>query len=470
MEITPNSSSSNFSLKNTIKDKETNTSSNSKIQPYIQKTQTLKMDENKQFMHNSMGFRKTEKKGSAKFNNSLMKSNKKIDNKNITSSSNTKLLYEKIKKKTYTNNFKKSNETDYLKNQTFKFSGTFKKRESLPSRQIGQNKLNKFTNVNRKRKYTVKNSNNNNVNSKYMDNTNNQDFQKERRYSTNETHRPILSLDDIATSLNEMKEKRNKIINKFKKEKISSKEQAFYILSTSPVLRLCEQLIFSKSTKNIKKSITVEYILKNHNIFLNAKANELQNEIALCDKRINTPFIASKIADITLNFITSTDEQEFQNFDILEVNKDEVKHYYNYIKLLYILFNESYDDKTSGKNLKAKLFEKVKAKGFNHLRDYLYHIYIAKKGENNVISKIDIINNDIIKNSPNIFNIHETLKICRFIAFTNYLIKEIINYANNINDMFELKFRAQNLLDIVYEKIDKIQNKNKDMKSKEEVK
>jgi hypothetical protein len=99
LEITPNSSSSNFSLKNTIKDKETNTSSNSKIQPYIQKTQTLKMDENKQFMHNSMGFRKTEKKGSAKFNNSLMRSNKKIDNKNITSSSNTKLLYEKIKKK-----------------------------------------------------------------------------------------------------------------------------------------------------------------------------------------------------------------------------------------------------------------------------------------------------------------------------------------------------------------------------------
>ena len=95
------------------------------------------MDENKQYMHNSMGFRRTEKKGSAKFNNSLMKSNKKIDNKNITSSSNTKLLYEKIKKKTYTNNFKKSNETDYLKNQTFKFSGTFKKRESLPSRKIG---------------------------------------------------------------------------------------------------------------------------------------------------------------------------------------------------------------------------------------------------------------------------------------------------------------------------------------------
>ena len=73
MEITPNSSSSYFWLKNIIKDKETNTSSNSKIQPYIQKTSSTKVDENKQIMHNSTGFRKTEKKGSAKCNNSLMK-------------------------------------------------------------------------------------------------------------------------------------------------------------------------------------------------------------------------------------------------------------------------------------------------------------------------------------------------------------------------------------------------------------
>ena len=38
------------------------------------------------------------------------------------------------------------------------------------------------------------------------------------------------------------------------------------------------------------------------------------------------------------------------------------------------------------------------------------------------------------------------------------MIKEIINYANNIKDTFELKFRAQNFLDIVLGKIDKLQN------------
>ena len=344
------------------------------------------------------------------------------------------------------------------------------KKNSLPSNKAVSNKFNRFNNLTRKRKYTVKNVNNTNLELKFNNENNNNitEREKERRYSSNTVRRPILSLDDISTSYNEMKEKRNKIISKFKKEKISKKEQAFYILSTSPVLRLCEQIIFSR-TKNIKKVLSIENILKNHNIFLNAKANELQNEISLCEKTINTPFRASKIADITLNFITSMDEQEFKDFDILEINKYEINNYYNYIKLLCILFNENYDNKISGKNLKEKLFNKLKEKGFNYIRDYLYHIYIAKKEDNNIVSKIDIINNDIIKISPNLLNIHDTLKICRFIAFTNYLVKEIIAYGNNINDMLELKYRAQNLLDIVFEKIDKIQNKNKGLEKEKKI-
>ena len=459
LEITQNSSSSNFSLKNTIKDKETNTSSNSKTQSYIKKASAMKKDDNKQFFYNSINFRKDVNKPSGRINNTIINLNKKNDNKNI--SSNTKLLYEKMKKNTYTNNFKKN---EPKKNEIIK---SFKKRDSMPFNKTASIKINNRVNINKKRKYTVKNNNNNYFNSKY--NENNSIIEKERRFSTSEIHRPILSFDDISSSFNEMKEKRNKIIHKFKKEKISSKEQALYILSTSPFLRLCEQLIFANSTKNIKNVIKLENILNNHIIFLNAKANELQNEISLCEKRINTPFVASKIADITLNFITSTDEQEFKNYDVMEINKDEINNYYNYIKLLCILFNENYDNKISGKNLKEKLFNKLKEKGFNYIRDYLYHIYIAKKEDNNIVSKIDIINNDIIKISPNLLNIHDTLKICRFIAFTNYLVKEIIAYGNNINDMLELKYRAQNLLDIVFEKIDKIQNKNKGLEKEKKI-
>ena len=299
---------------------------------------------------------------------------------------------------------------------------------------------------------------------------NNVPTERNRPYSVtykNFSSNKVLSVDNIVNSYSEIKEKKDKIIKIFKNnKKITLKEESFYILATSPVLRLNEQLIFSRATKNIRNVLPINNILKNHNIFLNAKANELMKEIALCEKRIKMPFTASKIADITLNFITSLDEQEFRDFDILETNKEAIKIYYIYIKLLYVLLNISYDKDLEGKKLKNYLFEKIKKKGFKHLRDYLYYIYIAKKEDMNIMAKIDIINNEIVKKFPDILSFQENLKICRFTAFTIYLIKEIINYANNIKDTFELKFRAQNLLDIVMGKIDKIQNRNMKIKKK----
>ena len=130
------------------------------------------------------------------------------------------------------------------------------------------------------------------------------------------------------------------------------------------------------------------------------------------------------------------------------------------MKLLYILFNLNYNNNINIKKLKKNLYEKIKEKGFNHLRDYLYHIYIAKKENVNIISKIELINNEIICKYPDLLNIHETIKICRFTAFTNYLIKEIINYGNNIKELFELKYKAQYLLEIVMGKIEKLKNKS----------
>ena len=299
---------------------------------------------------------------------------------------------------------------------------------------------------------------------------NNVPTERNRPYSVtykNFSSNKVLSVDNIVNSYSEIKEKKDKIIKIFKNnKKITLKEESFYILATSPVLRLNEQLIFSRATKNIRNVLPINNILKNHNIFLNAKANELMKEIALCEKRIKMPFTASKIADITLNFITSLDEQEFRDFDILETNKEAIKIYYIYIKLLYVLLNISYDRDLEGKKLKNYLFEKIKKKGFKHLRDYLYYIYIAKKEDMNIMTKIDIINNEIVKKFPDILSFQENLKICRFTAFTIYLIKEIINYANNIKDTFELKFKAQNLLNIVIGKIDKIQNRYMKIKKK----
>jgi len=348
-----------------------------------------------------------------------------------------------------------------------------KKRGSIPDNsKLFAFNLNKYINGSAKYQASSRSKKDQMKGSFYRSSKNNYSITERKRTFTVNTNiskerEKTISFNTLMNSYSEMKDKKDKIITIFKKnKKISPREGAYYLLSISPILRLCERLIFSRASPNVKKVITTSTILKNHTIFLNAKANELKKEIELCEKRLRSPFVASKIADITLNFITSLDEQEFKDFDIYETNEEDIKLYYNYVRLLYLLFNMSYDDDTEGKKLKINLFEKLKDKGFKYIRDYLYHIYIARKEENNVVETIDIINNEIIKKTPNILDYHETLKICRFLAFTNYLIKEIINYANNIKDVFVLKIKAQNFLDIVLEKIDKMQNINQKKKQR----
>ena len=483
--MSSNQSSSDFSLNNLIKDEQTNESSNSnnnQSQDFIRKTITL--EAKSKIIENPL-VRNNQKKLSTKINDTFL-TTKKVKNENKNASSmnlvKNRLLYEKMKKKLETNKNNNSNlkkRINYDINKVFNstFTSTFKKNKSMHERgyesKKSEKKLSKFINssnastkveFNRSKReslpvsktgYKLKNRK---ISTVIIDNDSS-NIVRERRHSLNNTNRPILPLDEITSSFNKIKEKSTKIINKFKKNKISTKEQALCILANSPVLRLCEQLIFCRSSKNIKNSLNIDTILKNHNIFLNAKANELQNEIKLCEKRIKTSFVASKIADITLNFITSNDEQEFKDFDIFETNQYVINEYYNYIKLLLIILNENYDNKLNGQQLKAKLFEKLKVNNFLYVRDYLYYIYIEKKEEFKVVEKIDIIN-ELLKNSPKILNFNETLKICKFIAFSNYLIKEIISYANNMKDTIELKYRAENLLDIVMEKIDKMKKKS----------
>ena len=81
----------------------------------------MKKDDNKQFFSNSINFRKDVNKPLGRINNTIINLNKKNDNKNIIS--NTKLLYEKMKKNTFTNNFKKNEpkKNEYKKFQKERF-------------------------------------------------------------------------------------------------------------------------------------------------------------------------------------------------------------------------------------------------------------------------------------------------------------------------------------------------------------
>jgi hypothetical protein len=255
-----------------------------------------------------------------------------------------------------------------------------------------------------------------------------------------------------------------------KSKGLSKKESSCYILSKSPVLRLCERMIFSRSSSALRNLMPKESTMKEHEIILKNKIDELEKKIILCDKILETPFTATKTADITLNFITSLMEMEFREYPILLANEEEKKYYITFIKILYNLFNieivvndggNNILDKNSNiLNLRQNLYSKIYNKGFKSIRDTLYNQFIDNKEIIKDIPKIAEINY-LVSQVNNIFEIHNSLKICKFISFTLYLIKEIIQFGNNIKSSVELKSKAKNLIDIINRKINKLNSKYK---------
>ena len=232
---------------------------------------------------------------------------------------------------------------------------------------------------------------------------------------------------------------------------LSKKEKAFYLLSKSPVLRLIERLIFGRSTQNVREVQSVSDILNRHKIFLKNKIKELEEEINECDKKINVPFNASKTAEITFNFILTKDEEEFKRFIIFMETDEEEKEYNIYIKLIYLLFDENYEGVEVDK-LDEHFYEIINKKGFKNIKDYLYHIYIKKNENINIIHNIDKIN-ELLKEAPNLIGDHFNNKICRFVLFTSFLISEIVEYGNDIKNTIELKIKTKAFIDIIKNKL-----------------
>lgn len=249
---------------------------------------------------------------------------------------------------------------------------------------------------------------------------------------------------------------------------LSAKDNSYYILSKSPILRLSERIIFSRSSLAIRKILSKENLLDDNKIILQNKIEELEKKIALCDKILNTPFTASKTADITLNFITSLQEIEFKDFPILLSNEEEKKYYINYLKIMYNILEIEIDIKNNGNSafdqnnmildLRKNLYSSINKKGFKSLRDYLYNIFITKKDYIKEIPKIAEINY-LVNQVNNMFEIHNSLKICKFISFTMYLVKEIVQFGNNIKSSVELKIKAKNLIDIIIRKLKRYDTK-----------
>ena len=235
-------------------------------------------------------------------------------------------------------------------------------------------------------------------------------------------------------------------------ENMSSREKSYYLLSLSPILRLTERLFFGRATQNLRKVQSVSSIIEKNETFLKDKVKELEEKLVECDKKIITPFNASKTAEIAFNFILTKDEDEYKTYILFSHNEEEKKEYYNYTKIIYLLFDEDYEHVDS-KDLNEKLYDLIEKKGFESIKDYLYYIFIKKKENIDVICKMDKING-LLAQAPELVKKQFDVKFCRFVLFTSLLINEIIHYGNDVKNAIELKVKTREYLDIVLKKLD----------------
>ena len=330
--------------------------------------------------------------------------------------------------------------------------------------------LSLFSNKKSKNNSVDKNLNNNQINinqKKYALNLNNEfknidnSNNKKSNNIISMTPRYIRQSNNYNNSDNPSEKEINQNLKKINKngntqipeiKNLSQKEKSYLILSYSKCLRLCERMIFARSTSKLRQSISKKDILDTNRIYLNEKLKELENKIENCNDKLKNKFNASKTAEMTLNFITSNIENEFKLnlFQNLYDENDKI-YCYNYVKLLYILLDEDYAQ-IENENLIKQLYQKISNKGYTIIKDYLYDIYIKNLKENTIIENIDKIN-DILKNVPDLFNFKKSILYDRFISYTCYLFKEIVNYSNGIIDTIKLKRDCHNYINIINNKI-----------------
>ena len=265
-----------------------------------------------------------------------------------------------------------------------------------------------------------------------------------------------LNLGQNSLNSNNSQEKRKnkslsrKSTNRKVLNSLSERERSFYILAKSPILRLSERLFFGRSTPGIREILTVPDLLNINEKYLNNKKKELEGKLQECNRKIGSAFTASKTAEILFNLLLEKDEDEFKQ--LFQYSETDKNYYYTYIKIIYLLFDFEYE-KIELKQLNSKLYALMLKKGFNSIKDYLYHIYIKKKENINIVYKIDKIN-EVLKTAPDLIKNKTRYKFCRFILFTSFLIGEIIQYGNDIKNSVNLNLKTKNFIDIINKKIE----------------
>ena len=271
----------------------------------------------------------------------------------------------------------------------------------------------------------------------------------------------------INTKNNEKNEKKEIISN------FSQKEKAIYLLIKSPVLPLRSQIILSRSTNNIKKVISKDEILRNFEKHLNEKIKDYQKKIVEYNHKITSHFTSSKIAEISLNFITNNCEMELcEIYNSLLFNKTDPHfvYYKTYIKTIYYIIDEKIEEENNNdgnlvvneKKIVINLFNILKKKGYYTIKDYLYYLFISavnQEKEKSFMKNMDKIDEIITNEGPNLLDFGELPKMCKFIQFSFYLIKEIIDFGNLIKGTTNLKIETENFLELLKKNLEKFKNK-----------
>ena len=329
---------------------------------------------------------------------------------------------------------------------------------------INNNSNNKYTIDLKNHNKIIDNINNivniNTISGKEIDTSNNK-TEKEKKFSIVDIPSPSASNNNNNNNLININDKKTlpKNIN------LTLKEKAYYILSKSPIVPLSSQFIFSRSSPNIKKLISKEEILKNYELYLNNKIKDYENKIKSYNEKITSIFTPTKIAEITLNFITKTQEIEFCDiYNQLKHDKKDYNfiYYNNYIKIIYFIINENIEENISDDKLLSNLYKILEKKGYYNIKDYLYFLFISSKNtkkDNCFIKNIDKIEEIITNKVPQILSFEESMKMCRFVVFSLYLIKEIIDFGNAIKNTTKLQIDTNIFINELKDCLNKFKNK-----------
>ena len=289
---------------------------------------------------------------------------------------------------------------------------------------------------------------------------NNYDIKNENIYKT---QKKLSFNKDITTYYSKIDENKKKSVrianfNKSEEELGKNREKAFDILSQSKVLKSSERFFFSKIVEKMRALASAKEIKKSNNTFLKSKIKELEQQIKNYNTIINTPFVPSKIAIISLNLITKDDEEDFINFVKNNENiKAKEKKYYNlYVGLLFVLFNEKYDEKDTENYNANILHNKLNEKGYENFKDYLYKNHISKKNGDAFDENQMYQFSDIFERMPDLIKYQGEIKNCRFISFSYFLLHEIYDYWNKFKNVLDVKIKAQSYIQSLKNKISNV--------------